>query len=88
MATNVDMMFKEFCSINMDVWYKIISVACDIMELHKVGIVIKNNTYNDDNVMCASFWFEMFGGFFWCQNPWYMGGERVLMDFRTPSLLH
>ena len=29
----------------------------------------------DDNVMCASVWFECFGGLFWSQNPWYMGGK-------------
>ena len=35
-----------------------------------------DNNHNDDNVMRASMWFD-FGGLLWCQNPWYMGGERA-----------
>ena len=33
------------------------------------------NICNDDNMMCASVWFEFFVGLLQCQNPWYMGGE-------------
>ena len=29
------------------------------MEQHKVN---NDNNYNDDNVLCASMWFEFFGG--------------------------
>ena len=31
---------KEACSVNTDAWQKRISVACDIMEWHKVTIAI------------------------------------------------
>lgn len=43
------------------------------MEQHKVDI---DSSYNDDNVMRADVWFEYFGGLFWFQNLWFMGGKR------------
>ena len=41
--------------------WKRISVACDIMQIHKSQ---HGNDYNDGNVMHASVWFEFFGGSF------------------------
>ena len=35
-----------------------------------------NNNDNDDNVMCASVWFEFLGGLLQCQNLWYMWGKH------------
>ena len=31
---------------------------------------------NDDNVMCASVWFEFFGNIFLFENLSYLGGKR------------
>ena len=39
------------------------------MEQHNVDTITMAITHNyDDNVMCASVWFEVFGGLFKCQN--------------------
>ena len=53
---------------------KSISVACGITEWYKVNIAIYDNKYNDNNVMCASMWYEFFGSLVQRQNPWYMEG--------------
>ena len=34
-----------------------------------------DNDHIDDNVMCASAWFEFFGGLFRSRNPCCMGGK-------------
>ena len=49
----------------MNVCQYIISVACDIMEKHKVQHC---NNDNEDYLMHASVWFELFGGLFCCHN--------------------
>ena len=43
------------------------------MEKYKVNVVI--NDVNDDNVMSASVWFEIFGDYVDAKSLWFMGGK-------------